>query len=651
MFLRFFCATAVSFASFSLSAQADLLPPKVREPQFPLKTQRMLLTDGEIATAKDNVERYATARAIADKIIKRADGWMAWEDDDLRGLVPTADVTRAFNVGTAGCPQCGKEIYAKGGTYPWIIDLKKPFKVTCPVDGSTYPSNDYAAWYASGLNDKSLLTGDYADDGWGWVSPEGERYWFVAYANHWTWQRHVIPAARYLGRAYILTGNKAYARKAAVLLDRIAEVYPNMDYHGQSRYGQLQAANGSRYEGKIVNNIWETGTLTMFSEAYDFVWDAIDDDTVAGKTSGQVRANIEANLLEEGIDAYFSGRVAGNFGMHQKALVYAGLARQHGKQAEWFGGLLNDAGSSYRMTGLNYALYNLVYRDGVPYETSPGYNFSWVANLTTIAEALHRANYDVYAIPKMHRLYDGVLDIVNIGEFTPSLGDSGSVYGGLVGRDPFVYQNALRAYDIPRYRNHLQSFGATGEKGIRRFESLFHPIIDTTAITSTMVKSRLLDGYGMAILNNPSNTVSLSLYYGYKGGHGHSDRLHFEFFANGEPMMPDLGYPDFMNAYVPGIFTWSKNTIGHNTVTVDATRQPANRAGVVNLFVDEGFGGLDPESLDTALDALDALRQTGRVVGIISHVSELRERISTRLEVQRSPRGSRIVVAQNHQLG
>ncbi len=52
------------------------------------------------------------------------------------------------------------------------------------------------------------------------------------------------------------------------------------------------------------------------------------------------------------------------------------------------------------------------------------------------------------------------------------------------------------------------------------------------------------------------------------------------------------------------------------------------------LFIDEGFGTLDPESLDFAIRTLIDLRAEGRLVGIISHVSELRERIDARLEVR-----------------
>jgi exonuclease SbcC len=58
------------------------------------------------------------------------------------------------------------------------------------------------------------------------------------------------------------------------------------------------------------------------------------------------------------------------------------------------------------------------------------------------------------------------------------------------------------------------------------------------------------------------------------------------------------------------------------------------------LFVDEGFGTLDPESLDAAITALLDLRAGGRMVGIISHVSELRERIEVQLEVCASAGGS-----------
>ncbi len=69
-----------------------------------------------------------------------------------------------------------------------------------------------------------------------------------------------------------------------------------------------------------------------------------------------------------------------------------------------------------------------------------------------------------------------------------------------------------------------------------------------------------------------------------------------------------------------------------------------SRAGGIQLdtlFVDEGFGTLDPESLDFAIRTLIDLQQAGRLVGIISHVAELRERIDVRLEIRPGVGGSR----------
>ena len=58
------------------------------------------------------------------------------------------------------------------------------------------------------------------------------------------------------------------------------------------------------------------------------------------------------------------------------------------------------------------------------------------------------------------------------------------------------------------------------------------------------------------------------------------------------------------------------------------------------MFVDEGFGTLDPEALDLAMRALEDLQSGGRLVGIISHVPELKERVGARLEVTPGRRGS-----------
>ena len=70
----------------------------------------------------------------------------------------------------------------------------------------------------------------------------------------------------------------------------------------------------------------------------------------------------------------------------------------------------------------------------------------------------------------------------------------------------------------------------------------------------------------------------------------------------------------------------------------------SNRVRVESLFIDEGFGSLDLETLSVAMDALDGLQAMGRKVGVISHVQEMTERIATRILVQRMAGGKSQVV-------
>ena len=62
------------------------------------------------------------------------------------------------------------------------------------------------------------------------------------------------------------------------------------------------------------------------------------------------------------------------------------------------------------------------------------------------------------------------------------------------------------------------------------------------------------------------------------------------------------------------------------------------------LFVDEGFGTLDAGTLDLVMDTLDELRAGGRVVGLVSHVEELRQRIPVQLHVRKARSGSTLTL-------
>jgi exonuclease SbcC len=104
-----------------------------------------------------------------------------------------------------------------------------------------------------------------------------------------------------------------------------------------------------------------------------------------------------------------------------------------------------------------------------------------------------------------------------------------------------------------------------------------------------------------------------------------------------------------IDSYQAGEIRSTKNLSGGESFIVSLSlalglSQMASRnVRVDSLFLDEGFGTLDEEALDTALQTLAGLRQEGKLIGVISHVPALQERIATRIRV-RSGSGGRSVI-------
>lgn len=76
----------------------------------------------------------------------------------------------------------------------------------------------------------------------------------------------------------------------------------------------------------------------------------------------------------------------------------------------------------------------------------------------------------------------------------------------------------------------------------------------------------------------------------------------------------------------------------------DAIREESGGQEFGTLFVDEGFGSLDQDSLEQVLDVLDRLRDGGRTIGVVSHVTEMRTRIPTQVQVTKTQQGSSVTV-------
>ena len=107
-------------------------------------------------------------------------------------------------------------------------------------------------------------------------------------------------------------------------------------------------------------------------------------------------------------------------------------------------------------------------------------------------------------------------------------------------------------------------------------------------------------------------------------------------------LLRDAAQPLVLNVldqYQAGEIRSTKNLSGGESFIVSLTlalglsKMASRKVRVDSLFLDEGFGTLDEEALETALVALSGLQQEGKLIGIISHVSALRERIGTQIKI------------------
>ncbi len=507
------------------------------------------------------------------EILAAADNYLTLGLDNLWSFVTSQKVPRA----------CG----IVPGEKDWQAVPGVPWKLT---DGRlTMPTNDFAAYYASGLDETGCFDPDHADknllvnqlypekgekwgvdDGYGWVDESGATRVYIAFYNHYTVWYEIRKMVSALSRAYLLCGDARYATAGAVLLDRIADVYPDMDL--ASLGPQFYNSHGGTGEGGIVGSIWETGLVADFIRAYDAFFPALlrDDRELLVFLGAQARryklpgdkssmagicAHIEEGTVRRVLPGVMQAKIRGNFGMHQQALTLSAVVvdepQGYTQEALDFvfrpGGLVREQGR-YRVTGGDVlgTLVGQIDRDGHGFEASPGYNSLHVNGMKSIVEAL--GGYEGYTGIDLarHPKYLKMLDT----------------------RRPL--------YMLDRY---LPSIGDTGKTGAPAGE------------VAGIAESVNLTGYGFAALRAGSGTETARgvwLYYGRNGiSHAHSDALNIDIYGCGLDLSPDLGYPEVASHW-PHRGNWSGTTVSHNLVVVDRGRQKSQWVSQPQHFVGAG---------------------------------------------------------------
>lgn len=582
------------------------------------KTCRTTLTDEEISVAQENLAKHDWAKhmvsdlkdgslrnSLGDPQMTAGD-MLAVPDDQLFEMLPDTRIHREYYVNQhKGCPVHGVAIKKFAVFHPWKYDpIHHPFKIQCPVDGAWYPSNDFAN------GDKT--SGDFPDDGTGFKK-DGDTYWFIGEYAHMIYLTAIRGGLDRLSQLYAITGDKVYAHKAAVLLLRIAQQFPNSTDKKDLCYKGPYAP----HSGLITDYIWSCGDVAGIATAYDLIFDSLGDPEIVAfanrhipsiKSGDDFRAYVDENIVRVGAQALMDGVIVGNFGMHQRSAAILALVmddvqgKKHPDSREMMDWLY------YKSTGpARTFARNSLLKDGGGAE-STGYNTSRLQMLSVVRDvdrlrARHPDTFpvsrypDLLAEPKMLAMADYFTEMVLLDRFFPNIGDASG--------------EPLKPADAPRTRK--TALGSYAEQYFRRFgDDHFAQMLmaadGTIAHTSIYQRpiddkvrevvgrlgqfpkrsTAMLDGYGIAFARSGEDEDQRVawMFYGGSGQHWHQDYLNLAYDAKGMPLIPELGYPkswDFAS-------TWETNIMTHNTVMID--RKPGQTRDYGRLLALQSVPGV-----------------------------------------------------------
>lgn len=614
---------------------------------FPLKadakTASVIVTAEMRRNAMRNAEAHPWAQRERDALVRRVAPYMAMTDEQLWHLPPSQDMPRdsGLNHGEGGCPNCGREHFkAPYNPSRWHFDLlNEPWRAQCRNCKVWLPSNDFDAYYRSSLDEqgkfrqgqgdpqylKTNATGPAAqwiDDGTG--IRIGKDRWFPAAFYAFRLWTELLDVTEAMAKLYTLTEDPQYAYKAGVLLDRIADLYPEMNYKPHYRMG-MEASTGGSGDGRIQGKIWETWTAQKLSLAYDYIFDALMQDQelvsfsqtmsqryrTGDKSSPQsIARHIEDNLLLEFVKGIQDRRIHGNAGMHQYAMAAAAIALDRpGVTGELLDWLFMPENPAYRQEPFGGAIPTIMQqqlcREGLSDEAGLGYASIPIGQFVAVADMLrHYSSYtkhDLYRDYPKFRAAFTVSGKVRIAEhYTPNHGDGDKCMNGVGGTGRVIDLKdliiAYRAYGDPAIAREIWYANR------RTFDGLRGDIYDAdpTSLAADMasdfsgdlppLRSFNTGGYGMAILHAPQQEQprGVSLYYGRMGGHGHMDRLAINMAAHDVNMVPDMGYPLYTGTN-PARVGWVNHIVSHNTVMVnDTVPSTKSWSGKMKLFGEEG---------------------------------------------------------------
>lgn len=596
------------------------------------KTCSVFMPPSRIAKARSNAEQYPWAAEIRDKAIANAAAYMKLPDNDLWDLMFGATIPRSWMVWSNGfCPACRKSV----PMYNWKMEaLGHPWKVRCPHCSEAFPKNDFKAFYESGLDEhgvfdpklanrsllynadhpdpKDPLHGFGVDDGTGYVDGTNKWRFIGAYLIYGQWKQAIVNGIAALGNAYCVTGDAAYAHKAAILLDRVADLYPTFDFQSQAEVYEIHQGNG--YVSVWHDACGETRTMVM---AYDHIFDAIRNDTelirfLATKarryrlentkaTFADIQRNIEDRILKDSLAN--RPKVESNYPQTDLniAIIKAvlGWPSDRGEVNAVLDGIIDKG------TAIN----------GVTGEKGLTGYASWaVATLADMLELFSRLEPTYVADafkrkPRLNETWQFYVDTWCLQKYYPNSGDCGAMasqsgfqgvtlskYVG-VGQSGFSFLGRL--HDVTGDPAYLQLMYIGNGNTVQdlphdifandpaALQALVQKVVSDKG-TTLEVTSANKEQWHLAVLRSGKGTNARALWMDYDSyeRHCHLDCMNMGLYAMGLDLMSDFGYPPVQyGGWNAPKAQWNISTASHNTVVLDGQSQP-RLAGKCTLWAD-----------------------------------------------------------------
>jgi hypothetical protein len=489
-----------------------------------------------------------------EEAVKRV---MAMREEDLLRFVPPYGYASYCE-----CPNCYGGVEGNN-IFQWSID--RPDELKCRFCGTVvFPNPNYPeSQFLTGENrlGETIRLPYY-------LHPEkGIEHFFTL--NRYLYQRKwLLAQCLALGKAYQATGKGEYARRVAMVLDRIATAYPHypvlQNYPRRLRFRESQEPPWP----------WDSGRWGYFHNeiptevilCYDLIYDSDELDRLSRERGYDVRERIERDFLIPTFEAVAAQKnhVSNVVGYDVRSAALLGRVMNEPRMVHWaFGWMKENVNAGFMADGM--------------WHEAPSYHYMTVGGLRYAFESVRG-----YSDPPGYR------DPVTGARFD-NLDPEREV--------PF-WEKVQRAPEVIGFPN-----------------GWLNPVHDThpyerRAQPRARTVSTICPAYGHASLGRGTGSDQLMAQLHFSGGYGHAhqDSLNLTLWAKEREMLPDLGYTWTQ------MRTWTTCTLSHNTVVVNRRNQRTHDSDgdLLAFFPDAGGIGAveaDGRRAYADIDGLDVYRR------------------------------------------